>query len=252
MKILHLDIETAPNTAYTWGLFKQNVFIDQIVEPGYTLCFAARWDDKKDVMFYSVERDGMSAMINEAHALIDEADVIVHYNGTKFDIPVLNREFVKEGLPPPLGYRQVDLLKTVRKRFRFASNKLDFVAQQLGLGSKTSHKGMELWSQCMAGDPAAWKIMERYNKQDVNLLRKLYKKLLPWIDDHPNHALYSDETRPVCPNCGSHHVVKVGIEHLSTQSYQRYRCQKCKTPIRGRHTVVPKDKRPNVLTQVKA
>ena len=252
MKILHIDIETAPNKVYTWGLYNQNVGIDQIVEPGYTLCWAAKWDDAKDVMFSSLFHDGEVDMITNAHLLINEADVIVHYNGTKFDIPTLNREFVLHDLAPPLGYRQVDLLQTVRKRFRFVSNKLDFVAQQMGLGAKTKHKGMELWNRCMDHDEKAWSTMRRYNIQDVRLLQKLYKKVLPWIDNHPNFALYSDDERPLCTNCGSHHVVKVGIEHLATQSYQRYRCKDCHTPLRGRHTIVPKEKRPHILTQVKS
>lgn len=250
MKILHIDIETAPNKVYTWGLYNQNVGLDQIVEPGYTLCWAARWDDDAEVIFRSLHHHGEYSMIVKAWELINEADVVVHYNGNNFDIPTLNREFVKLGLVPPEGYHQVDLLKVVRSRFRFASNKLDFVAQQLGLGAKTAHKGMQLWNQCMAGDGRAWKTMERYNKQDVRLLRKLYKKLLPWIDKHPNHALYMDTDRPVCPNCGSKHVVKVGSQvNTRTQSYDRYRCRSCGTPIRARFTTVPKEKRKHILIQ---
>ena len=34
MKILGLDIETAPNTAHVWSLWKQNIAINQIVNTG--------------------------------------------------------------------------------------------------------------------------------------------------------------------------------------------------------------------------
>jgi DNA polymerase elongation subunit (family B) len=249
MRILHLDIETAPNIAYVWSLFSDYVSIDRLVEPGYTLCWSAKWQGEKDIMFSSVHHDGMQAMIGRIHSLLDEADAVVHYNGQKFDIPTLNREFINNDFTPPMPYHQIDLYRVVRKRFRYASNKLDFVAQQLGLGGKTKHKGMELWSECMAGNEEAWATMEEYNKRDVEILEDLYNKLLPWIQNHPNHALYMDTTRPTCTNCGSDKVIKKGVETTKTGQYQRYRCTSCGTPLRGRYTMVTKEKREHVLSQ---
>ena len=135
MKKLFLDIETAPSVVYVWGLFNQNVQLNQIVEPGYTLCWAAKWEHGKEIMFSSIQ-DGKEKMVREIYDLLEEADVLVHYNGRKFDIPILNAEFVKLGLDPPSSYRHIDLLKTARSNFRFTSNKLDFVAQHLGVGGK--------------------------------------------------------------------------------------------------------------------
>jgi len=248
MKILHLDIETAPNTVYSWGLWNQNIGINQIVEPGYTLCWAAKWHDSKEMFFNSMHQSNEVDMLEEVWHLLDEADAVVHYNGEKFDIPTLNREFIRMGWEPPSPYHQIDLLRIVRQRFKFPSNKLDYVAQALGLGGKEKHVGMTLWTGCMAGDEQSWKKMESYNRQDVKLLPKLYTKLLPWIKNHPNHALYTSETRPVCPNCGSVHIKKNGVEHTKTLTYQRYKCTECLTPIRGRTNIVDKDKRKAILT----
>jgi len=251
MKILHLDIETAPNKVYTWGLWNQNVGINQIVEPGYTLCWAAKWHGQREVFFNSVHQSSEKEMLQEIFDLLEEADAVVHYNGEKFDIPTLNKEFAINNMGVPQPFHQIDLLKTSRKRFRFPSNKLDYVAQAFGLGSKVKHKGMELWNQCMEGNASAWKQMERYNKQDVRLLEPLYTTLLPWIKSHPNHALFMETDRPVCPNCGSKHVVKKGTETTKTMSYQRYKCSDCGTPIRGRTNNVSKEKRGHILTQSK-
>jgi len=234
VKILHLDIETAPNRTYTWGLFNQNIGINQIEEPGYTLCFAAKWHGKSGIIFESIHSEKRKGdMVRAIHKLLEEADAVVHYNGTKFDIPTLNKEFLIHGLEAPAPYREIDLIKVVRSRFRFTSNKLDYVSRVLKLGGKTPHKGMELWKECMAGNDAAWKTMKQYNIQDVRLLERLYKKLLPWIKNHPNYGLYVDNSRPVCKNCGSTRVVKKGIEITAVGKYQRYRCSKCKTPMRG-------------------
>jgi DNA polymerase elongation subunit (family B) len=240
-QILMLDIETAPSKAYVWGLFNQNVGIDQIVEPGYTLCYAARWygTPKKDTMYSSIHHHDNEHMLRTAHDLLDKADIVVHYNGTRFDIPTLQREFIKHGLAPVTEVRQVDLLQHVRKNFRFASNKLDFVAQELGIGKKLPNKGMRLWNECMAGDDKAWRDMKRYNIQDVHLLIDLYERLLPWIKNHPNLAAYTDAKRPTCPNCGSTRMRKWGVRHLKIQSYQRYRCDECHTMARGRKRIAP-------------
>jgi len=251
VKILLLDIKTSPNKVYTWGLFRQNIAINQIVEPGYTLSWAAKWHGEKKVYFNSLNKSSEEEMLQEIWELINEADVVVHYNGKKFDIPTLNKEFILHGMDLPDSFHQIDVLETIRKRFRFTSNKLDFVAQSLGLGAKTSHKGMELWRDCMDGVQSAWKIMEKYNRNDVILLEKLYNKVLPWIQNHPNHALYTDEERPICTNCGSHKVVKKGTETTLTQIYQRYKCTNCGTPLRGRFTLVDKDKKKTILTQSK-
>jgi hypothetical protein len=160
-----------------------------------------------------------------------EADVIVHYNGTKFDIPTLNKEFVKRGMLPPSPYKQVDLLRVVRREFKFASNKLDYVSRALGLGGKEKHDGFMLWVDCMNNNLAAWKKMEKYNRQDVTLLEKLYNHLLPWIRSHPNHSAKAGVT--CCPSCGSLDFQSRGTQATSTMTYQRYHCQDCGTWFRG-------------------
>jgi DNA polymerase elongation subunit (family B) len=248
LKILYLDIETAPTNVFTWSLFPKYININDVVKPGYTLCWAAMWEGEREVLFGSTN-DGEVTMLENIHALLEEADAVVHYNGTRFDIPTLNREFVLNGMDPPSHYHQIDLLKTVRKQFKFQSNKLDFVCQQLGLGGKVKHKGMALWYGCMEGDLASWKQMETYNKRDVKILKKLYKRVLPWIHNHPNVGMWIDDPQtPVCTNCGSTNVVSKGRQYnTKTVSYQRYKCGTCGTPLRSR--LATKRTSPNVLTR---
>lgn len=254
MKILLLDIETAPHRAYVWGLWDQNVAQDQIEKAGYTLCWAAKWLGDKKAMFASVYRDGRKAMLRGIYDLINEADVVIHYNGTRFDMPTLNQEFVKAGLKPPAPYKQIDLLKTVKKQFRLPMNKLDYVAQHLGLPGKRRHKGMALWTGCMEGDAESWKEMEGYNRQDVEVLQGVYEKLKPWVPNHPNHALYNDsdsggEPVHICPSCGGHHLHRRGTSKTATMIYQRYQCQDCGAWSRERTNMVSKEKRKTVLVQ---
>lgn len=225
MRILLLDIETAPNIAYVWGLWQQNVGIDQIANSGYVMCWSAKWYGERDMHFNSIQGVSPRVMLCTIHKLLDQADTVVHYNGAKFDIPTLNKEFLLYGMKPPAPYRQVDLYRVVRDAFRFPSNKLDYVSRTLGLAQKIRHKGFELWVECMAKDPKAWRAMEKYNRQDVVVLEQLYDRLKPWITSHPNFGAYDDDA--VCPQCGSDRHQRRGVSITSTRRYARFQCLNC-------------------------
>lgn len=224
MKILLLDIETAPMQVYAWSLWDPRIATNQIVTPGYTLCYAAQWLDDRAILFDSLQKSAAIDMIKGVHALLDEADAVCHYNGTKFDIPVLRGEFLQHRLKPPAPFKQIDLLTTMRST-GFPSKKLDYVAERLGLGRKLKHKGMELWHGCITGDEACWRIMEKYNKQDVRLLKQLHDELRPWIRNYPNRSTFRGAH--ICPVCGSGQYQQRGYAIAISCKYIRYQCKNC-------------------------
>jgi uncharacterized protein YprB with RNaseH-like and TPR domain len=181
MKTLLLDIETTPMQVYTWGLWDQNISIDQIIKSTEMLCFGARWLGTKKVIFKSSHHDGKQAMLKELHKLMDEADLLVGWNSAAFDHKHINREFLENGIVPPSPTKDLDLMTITKANFLFPSNKLDYVAQKLGVGAKVKHSGFKLWLRCMEGDNKAWTEMKKYQIQDVNLLVELYDVLLPWF-----------------------------------------------------------------------
>lgn len=233
MKILLLDIETAPNLVHVWGLWKQNVATNQIIDAGYVMCWAAQWLDSDVIMFDSVHQSGTKKMLRGIYELLDEADAVIHYNGSRFDIPTLNKEFLLNNMVPPATYKQIDLLKTARAQFRFPSNKLDYIAKALGVGAKVKHAGHELWIRCLNGEDVAWAEMEHYNRNDVVILKNVYYKLLPWIKNHPNRGVFEDK-HDVCPNCGGTHLQRRGFAHSNAGKYQRFQCTDCGTWSRSR------------------
>lgn len=239
MKILLLDIETAPNTVYAWGLWDQNIGLNQVKETSYIMCWAAKWLGEERVMFSSIKKTTPKLMMGRMHKLLDQAHVVVHYNGLKFDIPTLNKEFIQHGFAPPAPYKQIDCLKEVKRMFRFQSNKLDFVSKALGIGAKIEHEGFELWTKCMdKKDPdhaAAWRRMERYNRQDVRLLEDLYLRLRAWIEKHPSHGAHEDIK--CCPKCGSEKLQQRGYAVTQALKYVRYQCQGCGAWSRGNKSV---------------
>jgi DNA polymerase elongation subunit (family B) len=225
MRILTIDIETTPNLAHAWRLWDENIGLEQLLEPTEILCWAAKWYGKSKVEFSSEFHDGREAMIQQAWDLLDDADVVLHYNGRRFDVPHLNREFLSLGFDPPAPFQQIDLLETVKRQFKFPSNRLAYVSKALGLGGKVSHEGHALWIGCMAGETAAWERMRRYNIGDVKLTEQLYDRLLPWIQRHPSHGAMSG--KDVCPACGSDDLQHRGHSYTRIGSYQRYQCNAC-------------------------
>lgn len=229
-KILLLDIETAPATAYVWSLFDETVNLDRLITPSRMLCWAAKWyRGGRGAWHVADERGGRKGLLEPLHALLTEADAVITYNGDRFDLPKINGEFVKEGMSPVPPTPSIDLYKTA-KQFGYQSNKLQFVSQHLGIGEKVETGGFKLWADVMAGDATAWAKMLRYNKQDVALLEKLYDKLRPYIKAHP--ALH----RGGCPSCGSQKVQKRGVRMTKACAIERLHCQGCGSWFDGRRS----------------
>lgn len=224
MKVLTLDIETAPNLAHTWGLWNVNVGLPQLLESGYVMCFAAKWEHEDKVRFHKG-----NGMVAAAHKLLTEADVVVHYNGTKFDIPWLQSEMVRAGMTKPAPFVQVDLCNVVKQQFRFPSNKLEYVASELLGEGKAPTGGHHTWIGCMKGDRESWRRMKEYNMADVLLTERLYHRLKPWVANLPNPALYGDAMpgEVTCPQCGSNNLIKRGLAYTKLSAYPRFSCQSC-------------------------
>lgn len=242
-RILYLDIETAPVEAMVWGLWNQNVGLNQIRQVDRMISFAAKWRGEKKKIFHSEFHDGREAMVQAAHDLVDRCHVLVSWNGSTFDEPWLRREFLEAGLTPPSPYKSLDLLKTAKRQFRFPSNKLQFVSTQLGLKGKLDTGGMDLWVKALAGDERAWARMKKYNIQDVVLLEELHDRLLPYIKNHPHMGLFTDGLDDRCQNCGAADFQKRGFAYTPLGVYQQLRCNGCGSWSRGKKAVQTADVR---------
>ena len=234
-KILTLDIETSPNVADVWRLFgEQHISLSQLREVSSVMCFAAKWLGKDRVMFWSVHHHSREEMVQAAWDLLNEADILVTYNGASFDVKHLQREMLLLGMTPPAPWKDVDLLRVVRSNFKMASNKLDHVAEQLGVGSKVKHEGHALWTACLAGDDKAWARMKRYCIGDVRLTEQVYDVLGAWIKNHPHAGLHNGEERS-CFRCGSTDLKQDGFARTALTMYARLRCEKCGSWSRLNH-----------------
>lgn len=255
-KIATIDIETAPIVAYVWGTFKQNVGLNQIVRDWSILSFAFKWLGHKQTFYSDVAgQDDLTddgILLNELWCILDEADIVIGQNARGFDVKKIMARFLQEGFPPPSPFKVVDTLEMAKQIARFTSNKQDWLSQLLTDAPKEHHNefpGMDLWVQCLKGNPRAWTVMRKYNKLDVIGCEKMYLAMLPYYQSHPNVAAYYDDDVVRCPRCGTADMQMLETPALTqTGEYHRFRCGGCGGFARSRYTINSKAKRQSLLT----
>lgn len=240
LKILYLDIEISPTLVTVWGLFNQNIGINQIHGNSEVLSWAAAWRGDKYVHYASLRTHSKEELLAEIYDMLNEADVVVTYNGDRFDLKILNQEFALLGFPPPAPYKSLDLIKTMKKQFRGTSNKLAYWLDRFDLPAKKEHRGYQLWLDCMDGKVAAFKELEEYNIGDITSLEALYERIIPWIRNHPNVSVHSGSV--CCPTCGSKKFQKRGFQQTHSCVYQRFQCNSCGNWFRATTNLAPKEK----------
>ena len=214
----------------------------------YLLCWAAKWLNEKEIYRdalpyhkgYKKDKENDYEIVLKLWKLLDKADIVIAHNAVKFDVKKINACFIKHGLTPPSPYKVIDTLLEARKNFSIMSNRLNDLGVFLKVGKKMKTGGFQLWRDCLNGDERAWNKMVRYCVNDVKLLERIYKKILPYIRRHPNLSIGSNGK---CPKCGSKMLIKRGLMTTLTNVLQRYSCKKCGGWCSKRDRLLTKDEK---------
>lgn len=258
-RILVLDIETSPITASVWGIWDQNIGLNQIKDDWSILAYGAKWyDPNNPKVIYNDTREGKTEktrrddkqLVRELRDLLDEATHVITQNGAGFDIPRINARILKHKIVRPTDFISVDTLKIAKKHFGFTSNKLEYMADHFNVKyKKLKHEkfpGFDLWKACLAGNMKAWKEMEKYNKYDVLSLEELVGKLLPWEPLINKNHFTTEASGQVC-FCGSTNLIKTGFKFTSRGKFQRYQCRDCGSVTRSSKNLFTKVKKEKLV-----
>jgi hypothetical protein len=255
-KIGTIDIETAPLEGHVWGLFDQNVGLNQIKTEWSILsyCFKPLGGSKRSLVYEdnstaSDPRDDRK-LLDGLWSILHEYDFLVAQNGKRFDMRKIRARMVLAGMRPPSPVKVLDTMLMARQVGAFTSNKLEWLSQYLSTVPKSKHKefpGFELWAECLKGNPRAWASMRKYNIPDVLSTEEVYLKLRPWVEGHPNVAVYDTNEGMQCPRCGSNQLNPDGFSYTNVGKYNRYHCVACDGWSRDRYTVNSKIKRKGLL-----
>lgn len=254
-RVLVFDLETSPELSYHFGRWDVRINDDFNVQPSYLLSFSAKWLGEKEIVtmglpYYGYDPKNIcdKQLCEDLHKLLDEADVVVAHNLKGFDWKVAQTRFLLNGLTTISPTKLVDTLHIARSNFRFPTNKLDTLARQLGVGAKLQHSGASLWRGCLEGKEEDWNTMLEYNTVDVTVLEDVYMKLRPYDKQHPNLALFYDDTQVRCVCCGSTNLKLTDKKSFTgTSEFDVYKCGNCDKHNRSRKNNLSKDKRESLL-----
>jgi hypothetical protein len=260
-KILLCDIETLPLEVFTWGLFDQNIGLNQVKSDWTVLSWSAKWYGSSKVFYEDVRSEknirNDKGILKGIWKLLDEADIVCWHYGSAFDHKKLNARFILNGFSPPSPYRQIDTKKLASKSFGFTSNKLEYLTDKLNKKFKKSgHKkfaGFDMWKECMKGNIAAFNEMRSYNKLDVLSLEELMTALLPWFNPI-DMRVFNKTTSPACPSCTSHSVQHRGYNVSNSGKFRRLQCNDCATWFSekgAKNNLLSKEKRTSLKGKTK-
>jgi len=227
-KILVFDIETAPMSVYTWGIYDQNIGINQIKSDWFMLCYSAKWLGSETMLHdrltskEALKKDD-KRISQSLWELLDEADMVVAHNGDAFDIKKSNARFLKHNLGLPSPYRSVDTLKIARRNFKITSNKLDYICKFLDIPRKLETWGFSLWEWCIKWEEKSLRKMDIYCRNDVKILEEVYLRLRCYDKSHPKLGVYLEKN--VCNNCGSKKLKDIWFYTTNFNKYKALRCE---------------------------
>lgn len=257
-KVLILDIETAPLEADVWGLWENNVALNQVLKDWQLLSWSAKWlepgpyaKDERSV-FYADRRGGKGekSILKPFAKLIFEADVVLTQNGKHFDIPSFQAKCLEFGIKGKFTGKHIDTKQLAQRNFRFPSYRLEYMTEKFNVKyKKLKHKefpGHEMWTEVRKDNVRAWRCMEKYNKYDVLALEELYHHFAPY-DNTVNWSVYNDLGVNRC-SCGSTHIKENGHDYSGKKGkYKRYKCVDCGKPYKSTKNLLDKATRDKLL-----
>lgn len=229
-KRLFFDIETSPNIGMFWQAgYKQKIDYSNIIKERAIICICYKWEDEKEV--YSLTWDRKQSdrvMLEKFIEVANVATEMVGHNGDKFDLAWIRTRCLFHNIDMFPKYQTIDTLKVSRSKFRFNSNRLNYIADYLGLGQKIKTE-FDLWKNILLdNNKQSMEDMVKYCKKDVVLLEKVFKKLRVHMDNKVHYGVLFNQDRGSCPECGSDELIRHKVRTTPTGLKKiQYQCSTC-------------------------
>jgi uncharacterized protein YprB with RNaseH-like and TPR domain len=229
-KRLFFDIETSPNIGLFWEAgYKKNIDSSNIIKERAIICICYKWEEEREV--YSLQWDSKQndrAMLLKFIEVANVATELVGHNGDKFDLAWIRTRCLFHSISMFPTYQTIDTLKIARNKFRFNSNKLNYIADYLGFGQKIKTT-FGLWKDILLNkDKKAMEDMIKYCKKDVILLEKVFSALNKHTESKTHYGVIFGADRGSCPECGSDDLVRYNARVMASGIRRiQYKCKTC-------------------------
>lgn len=229
-KRLYFDIETSYNKVASFVIGqKVNLGYENILEERAIICVSYKWAHEDKVYTITWDKGDDKQLLTKFMSIINSAHEVIGHNSDNYDIKWLRTRCLYHNIPMFPDYVSTDTLKLSRSKFRFNSNRLDYLGQYFGFGGKLDTGGLKLWKAIVEyNDKESLKKMVEYCEQDVLLLEKVFNKLNPYVGSKTHVGVILYDNKAACPNCGSTHSHSKGYVIMASGTKKMIRhCQGC-------------------------
>jgi len=236
MRRLFYDIETSLALGAFWRpSWKARISYEQIIHHARVICISYAWesdlidardkarqdgDDEFEAMEGAVKtlrwnKGDDTIMLRKFAKVADKADEMIAHNGDRFDMKWLATRCVELGIDWNPYHQTYDTLKRCRGDFNFPSNRLNDVADYLGVPgkSKTEYDWWKLITVKAFIDRdfgAKYKkymnLMDLYCDRDVVVLFLVWEIIAPAGKHHQHAGVLDGGEKYSCPHCGGTHI----------------------------------------------
>ena len=227
---LYFDLECSPNIGFFWTAgYKLNISTESIIKERAIICICYKWEDEKEThSVYWDSKQNDKKLLIEFIKVANQANELVGHNGDKFDLAWIRTRCLFHRIEMFPTYVTIDTLKVARSKFKFNSNKLNYIAQYLGIGEKI-HTEYNLWKEIVLNKcKVSMDKMIKYCIQDVILLEKVHKELNHHIPAKTHYGVVFGQDRGSCPECGSDELIQNNkVVTASGLTRIQYKCKVC-------------------------
>ena len=237
-RCLFWDLESSLLEGYFFRIWQENIPMRRIKKQAHLLSASFAFNDEQVQGFRLTPEqvrtgDDFDVVCKVVEA-VNNCDLMVTFNGKRFDVKLLNTRALFWGLPPVKAPKHIDLFEQSKRVFKFPSNSMQNVSMYLGENGKLETSGSNLWERC-----AEWENYEEcekaliemvtYGNQDIEATRDLYKRFQGWMKGVPNLGVITNEVTENktlrCIHCGSDDVFPLDQKaYTSVSSFDLYRC----------------------------
>jgi len=146
-------------------------------------------------------------MLQKFIGVANTATELVGHNGDKFDLAWIRTRCLFHKIDMFPTYTTFDTLKISRSKFKFNSNRLNYIAQYLGIGGKIK-TDFNLWKDIvLSKDQKSLDKMVKYCQKDVVLLEKVFSRIRSHVPHKSHYGVIFGQDKGSCPECGSDDLI---------------------------------------------
>ena len=194
------------------------------------LCIGYKWYGEKKVHIPKIELPESGSwdkaekqLVKDFMEVYEQADILVTYNGKRFDVPAVQAKALHYGLGVLPNTPHVDLYYTAKSNLKISRKSLQNVGFFLGLNQEKTPVNGKLWLEAQSGNKKALKDIVDHCRADVLMLEEAYTVMRPLVRTHPRVDGYGP-----CRVCGSRKLQRRGPYITKTKNNaQRVQCQEC-------------------------